>query len=862
MKHIRPVEELGRDLVSVLNPIRYLGGEFGQVVKDSADLTFALAFPDLYEIAMSNLAIKIIYDGLNRLDGVRCERVFAPAPDFEALLKKRGLPLYTLESGIPLCETDVIGVSIGYEPGITGLLAILDTGNVPLTCSERGEGDPIVIAGGCGVTNPAPLAKFIDAFFIGEAEAGLFDFVADLARMKKAGASRSALLERIASHPSVWTEAKAKAAGPGKVCARRAIHDGFSGDANGAFFFPLPNMRIVHDHGSVEIMRGCPNGCRFCHAGMFYRPQRMRSIDKICGDVERLVSVGGYREISLMSLSSGDYRGIDSLLSALSDRFSSRNVSFQLPSIKVNSFTLPLLEKMSEIRKSGLTFAIETPVDAWQLALNKEVYRDRIVEILLEAKRRGWSQAKFYFMIGLPVEKGGLLEETEIVNFLLDVQNRTRMQCNANIGTFIPKPHTPYQWSPQLTLEETERKLSVIHRSLPKGRFKVSSPRPFNSFVEGMMSRGDERVGDIILDAYRRGCRLDAWDDWARPDLWKEAIAAAGWDVAGETLRERSLDEDLPWDGVNLGASKAFLRREKLKSDAQELTSACSSSCGDPCGVCGTKRSVEVIDPPVPVVPEESAVSANIVNPANPVQAFEVTNSKPRPSGPEAVQRVIMEFSKDGEAAYIPHLALVEIWNKAFQRSGLPVIYTEGFNPLPRFELAQSLSLGIGSGCEISSFMLSEELSTDEIESELEKTLPRGLRVTRVFAYYLSRNVRREALSKYLWGNTYRYTFYDEALRDKTVADARFTEFLSANESIRFTQADGATAAYEVTVPFSLDRKLRDLIAEICGIQALEAVAIRKIESLATLPGNTIPVNFFEVFASVADENTQSQGDQ
>lgn len=850
MKHIRPVEELGRDLVSVLNPIRYLGGEFGQVIKESADLTFALAFPDLYEIAMSNLAIKLIYDGLNRLEGVRCERVFAPAPDFEGLLKKRQIPLYTLESGIPLCETDVIGVSIGYEPGITGLLAILDTGNVPLTCSERGEGYPIVIAGGCGVTNPAPLSKFIDAFFIGEAEAGLYDLVEELARMKKAGAGRTALMERITEHPAVWTAAKSAAVGAGKVCARRAIHDGFSGDQNGAFYFPLPNMRIVHDHGSVEIMRGCPNGCRFCHAGMFYRPQRMRSIERISDDVERLVSGGGYREISLMSLSTGDYRGIDALLSALSDRFSSRNVSFQLPSIKVNSFTLPLLEKMSEIRKSGLTFAIETPVDAWQLALNKEVYRDRIVEILLEAKRRGWSKAKFYFMIGLPVEKGGFREETEIVNFLLDVQNRTRMQCNANVGTFIPKPHTPYQWSHQLTIEETERKLAVIHGSLPKGRFKVSSPRPFNSFIEGMMSRGDERVGDIILDAYRRGCRLDAWDDWARPDLWKEAIAAAGWDVAGETLRERSLDEDLPWDGVNLGASKAFLRREKLKSDAEELTAACSASCGDPCGVCGTRRSVEVVDPP-----------ANPLSSVSP-EAFEVTQSKPRPSGPEAIQRVIIEFAKDGETAYIPHLGLVEIWNKAFQRSGLPVVYTEGFNPLPRFELAQSLSLGIGSGCEIGSFMLSEERSPESIEAELTKSLPRGLRITRVFAYRLSRKLRREALSKYLWGNTYAYAFYDDTLRAKTLADPRFVDFLALNESVRFAPASESSASYEVTVPFALDRKLRDLIAEICGMQALEAVSIRKVATLATTPGTEVPVSFFEVFAAVADENRLSEGDQ
>jgi radical SAM family uncharacterized protein/radical SAM-linked protein len=834
LRHIDPVAELSRDLVSIQNPVRYLGGEFGQIVKDHADLTFALAFPDLYEIAMSNLAIKILYDRLNRIPSVRCERVFSPAPDFEELLKRKKLPLYTLESGIPVGEADILGVSIGYEPGITGLLSILETGMIPLLCSDRSATDPIVLAGGCGITNPAPFSKFIDAFFIGEAEAGLFDLVEELATLKKSGASRDDLLAHITAHPAVWTAEKASAH-PDQVCARRAVYADFGRKEDLAVCFPVPHFRVVQDHGSVEIMRGCPNGCRFCHAGFYYRPQRMMDSERIFADVDYLVNIGGYREISLMSLSSGDYAQIDYVLSELTRRYSHRNVSFQLPSLKVNSFTLPLLEKMSEVRKSGLTFAIETPVDAWQLSLNKEVYRGRIIEILLEARRRGWNKAKFYFMIGLPVETEGKSEESEIVNFLLDIQDRTRIQCNANIGTFIPKPHTPYQWARQLSMEETTKKLGYIHGNLHSGRFKVNSPRPFNSFIEGMMSRGDERVGDIILEAYRRGCRLDAWDDWAKPDIWQAVVSEASWNVEAETTRQRSYDERLPWDGICLGPSKAFLRREMERSLSQVLTPKCESNCAAPCGVCGSKTSVKN-SIPEPVKPE----SDSIVEPV-------------RQSPVEAVQRVLVSFPKSNEAMYIPHLGLVEIWNKAFQRSGLPVMFTEGFNPQPRFELAQCMSIGIASDDEIGSFLLYEELPSDEILSKINAALPANLQVSSVFAYPLSRKIRRESLSRYFWGNMYRYDFFDRKNLDTIRQHEDFRAFVEKN-SLRICPGSDEHSI-DIRVPFSTDRALRDLIATIAGEPVYTVARIRKLTCLAIGKSADEPVPFFDAFISIAESN-------
>lgn len=837
MHHIDPVTELSRDLISIQNPVRYLGGEFGQIIKEGADLTFALSFPDLYEIAMSNLAVKVLYDGLNRLSSVRCERVFAPAPDFEELLKRKKIPLYTLESGIPLNEVDILGVSIGYEPGITGLLAVLDTGCIPIKCKDRGESDPIVLAGGCGITNPAPFSAFIDAFFIGEAEAGLFTLIDEIAQLKKKGAGRSDMLAHLASHPAVWTIEKNQARVLGQVCTRRAVYNEFGSLKDRAVYFPVPSMRVVQDHGVVEIMRGCPNGCRFCHAGMYYRPQRMMSFERILSDVDALVHEGGYREISLMSLSSGDYNGIDRIMTELTNRYSSQNVSFQLPSLKVNSFTLPLLEKMAEVRKSGLTFAVETPVDMWQLAVNKEVYKDKILDILVEARKRGWSTAKFYFMIGLPVEKGGQHEEEEIVKFLLEIQERTRIQCTANIGTFIPKPHTPYQWSHQLTMAEAQTKLDYIYGALPRGRFKISTNRPFNSFVEGMMSRGDERVGDIILKAYQKGCRLDAWDDWAKPDIWRSVIEESSWNVEETTTRERSIDEELPWDGISLGPSKVFLKREKERSENQLLTGKCETLCDEPCGVCGNKTALNL----------RGTESIDINEP----QIEKMIKVVP----PEATHRVLVSFTKKKEAAFIAHLSLIEVWHKAFKRSGLPVIFSEGFNPLPRLEIAQSLSLGTSSDDEIASFLLSGDIDEIIIKDTLNRCLPENLKITRAFVFPLTREIRRASLSKYLWGNSYIFTFHDPETRDTTFSNPKMIEWLQQHKELVLDLLDSDSVS--VTVPFHLDRPFRDFIAEITGVKIHESMRIHKTASLATGENNLMPSSFFTIFESVAAINLQ-----
>jgi radical SAM superfamily enzyme YgiQ (UPF0313 family) len=503
-RRIDPVKDLGALLLDIEKPARYVGGEYGLLAREEAGregevlLRMLIAFPDLYEIGMSNQALRILYNRLNRIKGVSCDRAFAPAPDFEDLLRRRGLPLYGLDTGIPLADADILCFTLGYELGITGLLAMLQAAFIPLRAAGRTAAHPLVIMGGPCVSNPLPYADFIDAFWIGEAEAGFFSLVEELREMKRAGAGKEELRSRMAAHPSMWVK--------GKAGAVRAIDRDFAFRKEDAAVFPVSNMKAVQHHGAVEIMRGCPNGCRFCHAGYWYRPMRQKNAETVRAETDAFITRGGYREISLSSLSTGDFRHINSLVRSLNQRYASRHISFQLPSLRVSSFSLPLLEEISMVRKSGLTFAVETPVDAWQFSINKEVTRDHVAAILGEAKKNGWRGAKFYFMIGLPVgdyrgEDENNREEVEIVHFIKDIARRTGMHFSVNAGVFVPKPHTPYQWAAQIDEKRAREKLDYIRMNLKPSGHKVSVQDPFISLLEGVISRGDERVGDLIEEA-------------------------------------------------------------------------------------------------------------------------------------------------------------------------------------------------------------------------------------------------------------------------------------------------------------------------------------------------------------------------
>lgn len=832
---IKPLNDIGKSLFLVENPIRYLGGEYGQIKKENAELTIALVFPDLYEIGMCNQAIKILYKQINNISGVRCERVFAPAPDFEAILKKQDIPLYTLESGIPLNQVDLIFVSLGYELGITGFLSILDTGKIPLNISERSPSDPLVVAGGPATTNPIPFSRFFNAVFIGEAEPNLFSVVKKLLEKKHIAKTKAEFnqmaLEIFSKSENIWLKGKK---------AIKGTYTEFGNENDPVYWAPIPHIRVVQEHAAIEIMRGCPNGCRFCLAGIYYRPQRMKDFNRIIYEAKEMINKGGFREISLLSLSSGDYFGIKNLVEDLNNTFKHRHISFQLPSLRVNTFNLPLLEQLSEVRKGGLTFAVETPVDFWQLSLNKEVYKDKIIEILLEAKKRGWSKAKFYFMIGLPLKTKEnqriLPEEQEIVNFLLDIQQKTKIKCHVNVGTFIPKAHTPYQWARQLSPEESAEKLDFIRKNLPRGKFQVSTHNPFVSFLEGILSRGDERVGELIEKAFLNGARLDAWDDQFKQEIWEEIFNDANFDVK-KYVTQTETDwfnlKELPWKNISLGQSDSYLKKEFDKSNNQELTSICSKNCTHPCGICNDSNKITY---------NKDTETSNIIPFEYPIEAN-------HPIWSLTKYRVIFSFYKRQEVAFISHLSLVEQFNKAFVRTQLPVTYTEGFNPVPRLELSSPLSMGVETEEEIASVSLYENILSNDFIIKMNSSLPSNLQITNAFIYPISFAKRRISLLSQLYGSTYNYVFEKDF--DFSISfTKKIWDWLKEN-NISYSITSNILF---IELPFKLDRKFRNLIKDELSIPVDQLCHIVKLNTFAKDEQNQ-KMSFFKLHEKISFEH-------
>ena len=743
IRYFDPLKELGSSLLSVEKPARYTGGEYGRLIRapeqagEDGAFHAVIAFPDLYEIGMSNQALRILYNRLNGIKGVSCDRAFAPAPDFEALLRKSGSPLYGLDSGISLKSADLLLFTLGYELGFGGIFTMLDVSGIPLRCDERGEDDPVVIMGGPCVSNPLPYSHFIDAFWIGEAEAGFFELAEELGEIKKTGGRRSALLKRLLEHPSVWARGKGRAV--------RAVDSDFSFRSSEPPIFPIPSMKIVHQHASVEIMRGCPNGCRFCHAGFWYRPMRQKDAAAIKSEVESFIRRGGYREISLYSLSSGDYQHLDNLIDNLNNTYRSEKVSFQLPSLKVSGFSLDLLEKISDVRKSGLTFAIETPSEFGQMAINKMVSEENVVAILKEAKRRGWKGAKFYFMIGLPLKflesenqaEGIKPEEEEIAIFVERVAKKAGMTFNINVGTFVPKSHTPFQWAGQLDSETAFRKLMYIKNRLKAQGHKVGVQDPFVSLVEGLISRGDERVGELFLKAFLSGCRLDAWSEYFNKDVWKSLIEENK-ALCEEVLKNKDFSSETPWSCVSSLTSSAYQQEELEKSKRAEITSQCINNCTNPCGTCNKNRQIV----------------------QNHIQHKVISNEKPQvvellkmPNPPTL--RLLFSFSKQGTAVLLPHLALLEVFAFAFTRALIPVSYTQGFNPLPRLDIASPLSLGIRACGEIATVDTDEFFLAEDFKEKLNCQLPEGLKIAEVSNISIPFGVKKHSVCSLLWGYSY-----------------------------------------------------------------------------------------------------------
>jgi radical SAM family uncharacterized protein len=727
-QYIDPLKDLGGLLLTVEKPARYTGGEYGMLAKCGASFQTVIAFPDLYELGMSNQALRILYNRINALNDISCDRVFAPAPDFEKLLKEKHIPLYALDTGLTLRGADMLMFTLGYELGINSALTILDTAGIALRREERAEDAPIIIAGGPCVSNPLPYARFIDLFWIGEAEDEFFILLEQLRHDKAGGAKRAELVSRLAAHPSVWLAGKKKAV--------RAVYTGFSERKFPAPVFPVPSIKVTQHHGVVEIMRGCPNGCRFCHAGIWYRPMRQKNARAVFDEAAECISKTGFREISLSSLSSGDYRYIDNLIDALNAKFGKNRISFQLPSLYISTFSLPILEKISKVRKSGLTFAVETPLTDWQAAINKDISMDSISSIMKEAKSNGWRSAKLYFMIGLPVGDDKTAEDEALINFVKELSERTRLKFSVNVGVFVPKPHTPFQYSAQIEEGRARLMLNHIRDALKKQGHKVSVHDPFTALVEGLIARGDEDTGIIIEEAYRSGCRLDAWTEYFQKEIWREVFSRHREHIERIT-GARNFREKLVWDIISSRVSKKYIVSEAEKSHKCKINDvSCIQNCTEKCGVCSKECGIV----------ENNIRLDNIYS-----ENLEKIVSVKDPD----TYRIVFSFSKEGRAVFLPHLALVEVFSMAFLRAGIPALYTAGFNPLPRLDFAAPLSLGIKASGEIASVDTERPFNSGDFILQLNSVLPEGIVITGALNCMIPSGAKKHSAASLLWGFEY-----------------------------------------------------------------------------------------------------------
>lgn len=765
IERIIPEKDLSRILKRVENPGRYVGGEFGLRIKSDAVLRVGVCFPDLYEIGMSNQAIATLYGIVYQTEGATAERVFCPAPDFEVALREANIPLYGLEEGTPLSAFHLLTITLSYELSATNVLLLLQSGGVPLFHKDRKEKDPIVLGGGPAFTNPAPLGEFFDGVFIGEAEEEFATLLSTLVSMKRRGAKREDLLATIRECPSVWYSGK-------KEKTHRALCRNFSHTPSFSRWFPVPNLKTAHDHGVVEIMRGCPNGCRFCHAGIFYRPFRMKRASLIEEEVAWEVEQKGYREISLSSLSSGDYRGVSTILKKLNQRFRNRYVSFSLPSLHLETFGLELLTDISEVRKSGLTFAVETPNPLWQASLNKNVEKEKVIQVLQEAKGKGWKLAKFYFMVGLPFHEP-VREAEEILEFIHEIHRATGIQIHLNVGTFVPKPHTPFQWAGQLTEEGALQSIMAIRKGVRSLPVKVGYQAPFLSVLEGLISRGDERVGEVILKAFVKGARFDAWEDRIQRPAWDEVMQEVSWDVRSFAASSRSLDSPLPWDRIDLGVSPAFLKREWERAFQQQGTPPCDLSCQHPCGVCSKNLR--------PVIQELHQDLESSRTPDRP-DVLPLSNAFER----RRFYRYILSYEKVGKAAYIPHLSLLRIFERTVQRAGLHPRFTEGFNPKPYIDFAQPLSLGFSGLKEILSLELLGELPDEELIDRLNRFLPNGLKINQCFHItYEETKKKPVSIMSCFGGGRYRIEAIGSSSRDSSRIKEYFSSCMNKHTELK-----------------------------------------------------------------------------
>jgi radical SAM family uncharacterized protein/radical SAM-linked protein len=716
-----PVPEL---LSRVEKPSRYLGIEINSVHKarEETFLTVALVFPDLYEVGMSHLGLHILYGLGNQLDGVQVERVFLPGQDMLELLRRKGLPLFTLESRTPLNECGLVGVTLQSELTYTNVLTVLDASGIPLCAHERMEEHPIVMGGGPCAFNPEPMWEFFDLFYLGDGEESWPETLRVLSRATEKNLSREEKIRVLKKIPGIYDprDFLTRYSKDGRIkeilntAEPSTVLRGFTKTLDRHYppaSFIVPFLAPVHDRINIEATRGCTRGCRFCHAGMVYRPVRERTAKSVLEMAREALSITGHSDLALTSLSIGDYSSLDEVLESLMDHYEEERVSISLPSMRIGGLTPSVARQILRVRRTGFTIAPEAGTERLRRVINKDFTDEEIMQTTRWVFDHGWDSIKFYFMIGLPTETEEDLEAIDALVKKVVSETRSRVRVTVNLSPFVPKPHTPFQWVAQMPEHELRGRLDFLKERLRGQKIQVKWGRTDQALLEAILARGDRRLSAVIRAAWDGGAVMDGWDEHFNWDYWQEAFRKIGLDPESYAGRVRDEEEIMPWDHIPCGVEKGFLLNEYRKGLSGQITQDCREAGCLACKACPPSR-----DKTIPVL-RNADVSGDVVE----------TLEQGTAEAEKSVRRIRLVFSKIGDMRFIGHLETVRAIERACRRAGIPLAFSGGFSPKPKITFALSLPAGVEGSNELMDLELSESLSAVEVLERINRHLPEGL---------------------------------------------------------------------------------------------------------------------------------------